>query len=85
MKLALPKTTTGISIPSSGLIVRREGTLVAKVEGDHVKLVTIEILRDQGKELDIVGGALAPGDRIVQNPSDELADGTKIDVVEGSP
>ena len=85
VKLALPKTTNGIAIPASGLIVRKEGTLVAKVEGDHVKLVTIDILRDQGKELDIVGGALAPGDRIVQNPSDELVDGTKVDAVEGNP
>lgn len=85
VRLALPTTTSGITIPSAALLVRREGMLVAKLERDHVVLVPIEILRDQGKELDVVAGAIAAQDRVILNPSDELADGTIVDVVEGSP
>jgi len=85
VKLALPKTTAGVSVPSAALIVRKEGTMVARVEGDHVVLVPIEILRDQGKDLDLAAGPLAPGARVVLNPADDLAEGSKVDVVEGAP
>ncbi len=85
VKLALPKTTVGIAVPSAALIVRKEGTLVAKIQGDHVVLVPIEILRDQGKDLDLAMGAIVGGDRVVLNPADDLADGTKVDVAEGGP
>lgn len=85
VKLALPKTTVGIAVPSAALIVRKEGTLVAKIQGDHVVLVPIEILRDQGKDLDLAMGPIVGGDRVVLNPADDLADGTKVDVAEGGP
>lgn len=85
VKLALPKATNGITVPSAALLVRREGMLVAKIERDHVVLVPIEILRDLGKELDIVPGPISAQDRVILNPSDELADGTIVDAVEGTP
>jgi RND family efflux transporter MFP subunit len=87
--LAIPKTTPGLSVPSSALIVRREGTLLARVKPDEagvtrVTLLKVEILRDQGKDLDILG-PLAAGERVVLNGSDELADGSVVTVDEGKP
>jgi multidrug efflux pump subunit AcrA (membrane-fusion protein) len=76
-------------VPSSALIVRREGTLLARVKPDEagvtrVTLLKVEILRDQGKDLDILG-PLAAGERVVLNGSDELADGSVVTVDEGKP
>ncbi len=85
VQLSLPKATRGITIPASALLVRKEGTMVAKVDGDHVVLVRIEILRDQGKELDLAPGPIGAGDRVVTNPADDLADGARVEVVEGRP
>lgn len=83
VKLALPKSTAGLTIPASALVVRKEGTLVAKVDGSRVSLVPVEILRDLGKELDVVSGPVAPGARLVVNVPDDLADGAEVEVVEG--
>jgi RND family efflux transporter MFP subunit len=82
--LDVPRSTAPLVIAASALVVRKEGTLVAKVEGDHVKLVPIEVGRDLGKEIEVSGG-LATGDRLVTNPPDELVDGSKIEVVTGAP
>lgn len=82
--LDVPRSATPLVIAASALVVRKEGTLVAKAEGDHVKLVPIEVGRDLGKEIE-VSGALVAGDRLVTNPPDELVDGSKIEVVTGAP
>jgi len=85
--LSIPKTVPGLSVPSSALIVRREGTLLARVDTDKsgatkVQLVKVEILRDLGKDLD-VSGPIQAGERVVLNGSDELADGTPVAIDEG--
>jgi multidrug efflux pump subunit AcrA (membrane-fusion protein) len=82
--LDVPRSATPLVIAASSLVVRKEGTLVAKVEGDHVKMVPIEVGRDLGKEIEVTG-ALATGDRLVTNPPDELIDGSKVEVVTGAP
>ncbi len=82
--LDVPRSTAPLVIAASSLVVRKEGTLVAKVEGDHVKLVPIEVGRDLGKEIEVTA-ALAIGDSLVTNPPDELVDGSKIEVVTGAP
>lgn len=84
VKLSIPRSDPPITIRANSLIVRREGTLVARVEGDHVKLVNITILRDLGKDLEI-SGPLRPGEAIVVNPSDDLVETTKISVAEEKP
>ena len=85
VKLSLPKAMSGVTVPSSALVVRKEGTLVAKVVGDHVALVKIEILRDLGKELDLAVGTITPGDAVVLNPADDLENDAKVEIAEGRP
>ncbi len=81
VRLKIPKTAPTMSIPAAALVVRKEGTLVAKLDGDKVKLVKVLLGRDDGKSLEVLSG-LAAGDRLVVNVSDDLDDGMTVNVVE---
>jgi RND family efflux transporter MFP subunit len=78
-KLASPDAP--ILIPSNDAIIRTEGTLVAMVTGENrIHLQAVKLGRDFGTEIEILDG-LEPGARIVDNPSDALAEGTAVDPV----
>ena len=68
-------------IPSEALIVRADGAGVAMVRPDHtVPLQKIQIGRDSGDHLEVIGG-LREGDTIIPNPGDAAREGTKVDPV----
>lgn len=70
-----------LRIPSDALIVRGEGTEVAVVrEGGTVHLQKIEVGRDYGDRLEVIGG-LREGDRIIANPGDVVREGLQVDPV----
>lgn len=79
-RLKVPRATPPLVIPASALIVRKEGTLVAKVENDVVTLAPVVLGRDFGKEIEIVDGVGA-GEMVVVQPADTLADGEAVEVV----
>jgi RND family efflux transporter MFP subunit len=79
-RLKLPRASPPPVIPASALIVRKEGTLVAKVVDGVVTLAPVVLGRDFGKEIEIVAG-IAAGDSVVVQPSDTLADGETVEVV----
>lgn len=79
-RLKVPRASPPPMIPANALIVRREGTLVAKVVGDVVTLVPVVLGRDYGKEIEIVDG-IAAGDTVVVQPSDTLASDEVVEVV----
>lgn len=81
VKISVPRTDPPMLITANSLIVRKEGTLVARVEGNHVKLVNVTIVRDLGKDLEITG-AVKPGEPLVVNPTDDLVETTTISVAE---
>lgn len=81
VKLSVPRTDPPMLVTANALIVRKEGTMVARVEGSHVKLVNVQILRDLGKDLEIAG-PVKPGDPVVVNPTDDLVESTNISVAE---
>ena len=67
-----------LPIPANALIVRREGTLVAKLDAQQrVQLAQIAVGRDLGKELEVLSGASA-GETLVLNPPDDLTDGMTV-------
>jgi RND family efflux transporter MFP subunit len=68
-------------LPVPSLMFRSEGLRVAVVRGDHVKLVPITIGRDDGKTVEVVEG-LQASDLVVQSPSDSLADGDAVHLVQ---
>ena len=80
--LFLPLKKSPTVIPVNALIFRSAGSQVAIVDGEgvvHLKDVTIG--QDYGTSLEITSG-VTKADSIVINPSDSLADGTKVQATE---
>lgn len=76
----MPGQPGTVQIPSSALVFRAQGTRVALVgPGDHVHLQQITIGRDLGPTIEVLGG-LKPGDRVVDNPPDSIAEGELVRV-----
>ena len=71
-------TSTAMRIPASALLFRSEGTAVAVVGADNkVTIHKVQIGHDFGSELEIASG-IAPGDWIVDSPSDAVANGQTV-------
>lgn len=67
-----------VQVPASAMIFRSAGPQVAIVGPDNrVTFHDVAIARDDGNVLELSSGA-APGDRIVLNISNEIANGTKV-------
>lgn len=75
----LPQSaSTAMRIPASALLFRGEGTSVAVVGSDNkVTLHKVQIGHDFGTELEIASG-IAPGDWIVDSPSDAITSGQTV-------
>jgi RND family efflux transporter MFP subunit len=80
VKLSVVRSRPAPVVVASALIVRKEGTLVAKVKNAHLTLAAVTLGRDFGKELEVLEG-LDPGDDVVVNASDELETGMPVEVV----
>jgi multidrug efflux pump subunit AcrA (membrane-fusion protein) len=60
-------------------VVERDGAkLVFRVAGDRVEAVPVTPGRVLGDTLEVTGGALKPGDRLVLAPPPELKSGTAV-------
>lgn len=80
---AVPIQISRMSVPVNAVLFRPEGPRVAVVGSDHkVHLKTINIGRDFGSKVEILGG-LDPNDQIVLNPADSLEDGQEVNVKSG--
>lgn len=78
VQLEVPTSSTpALRIPAIALIVRGDGTQVARVVGDTVELVPITVGRDFGTTLE-VSGALQAGDQLIVNPAESLASGQRV-------
>jgi RND family efflux transporter MFP subunit len=78
VRFPLPSGANGIRLPATALIFRDSGMQVATVDaGNHVRLKTINILRDMGASVDVSGG-VSPSDRIIDNPADALQEGDEV-------
>lgn len=77
-RLNLVNTETNLQVPINSLIIGGDGARVATVDTSgvvHIKQVKLG--RDFGKEVEILAG-LADTDRIINNPRDNLIEGTKV-------
>ena len=73
----------GFTLPSSALLFRDKGVEVAVVGPDsHVHIRHVAVAKDLGASVEIASG-LAQGDRVVNNPSDSVADGEVVRVMDG--
>ncbi len=74
-----------LEIPSEALIARGDGTSVAVVGADGaVHLRKIEVGRDYGDRLEVIGG-LSAGELIIPNPADVMREGLKVEPVRKAP
>ena len=77
VRFPLPAGANGIRLPATALMFRDAGMQVATVDAaNHVRLKTVNILRDMGANVD-VGGGISPSDRIIDNPADALQEGDR--------
>lgn len=80
LHLLLPLKTAPTVIPVNALIFRKEGAQVAAVGTDGiVHLKTVTIGQDYGTTLEVTDG-VTQDQQIVINPSDSLAEGTRVQV-----
>src|SRR5271170_2433117 len=71
-----------VTVPVNAMLFRAEGARVAVVgPDDKVQLRSINIGRDYGTTLEILGG-VSPTDQIVINPADSLEDGQQVIVAQ---
>jgi len=80
VRLHIPRERPAPVIPASALVVRKEGTLVAKVTEGKVTLVPVQLGRDFGKEIEVLEG-VAPGDEVIVQPADTLETGQEVVVI----
>jgi RND family efflux transporter MFP subunit len=75
------RSNAPLRIPSDALIARGEGTEVAVVRDGHtVHLQKIEVGRDYGDHLEVVGG-LQEGQTVIANPGDVVREGLQVQPV----
>ncbi len=79
---AIGTNVNKVTVPVNAMLFRAEGPQVAVVGSDNrVQLRRINIGRDYGTTLEILGGVSA-ADRIVINPADSLEDGQHVNAVQ---
>lgn len=74
-----------VTVPVNAMLFRSQGAQVAVIGPDNkVQLRTINIGKDYGTSLEILGG-VSIADRVVINPPDSLEQGQQVNVTEAPP
>lgn len=79
VQLKIPRRTPSLIIPGAAVIFNRAGLQVAVVEDGAVHIRKINVVRDLGTTVEASDG-VKDGDKVVINPSVNLADGSKVQV-----
>jgi hypothetical protein len=67
-----------LTLPSNTLLFRAQGLQVGVLRPDDtVELRSVQVGRDFGKTIEILGGVTS-ADRVITNPTDSLVDGAKV-------
>lgn len=77
VKFTVPRSKNIYLIPSSALVIRSEGPQVVVLDGEKIAYKKVQLGDDLGKEVEIISG-LSGKEKLVDNPSDTLRDGTKV-------
>ncbi|MBO0733607.1 MAG: efflux RND transporter periplasmic adaptor subunit [Methylocapsa sp.] len=81
VRFDLPPEPNLLSIPTSALIFREHGLVVAVVgSDDRIELRKITIGRNLGSRVEVLSG-LSPSDRVVVSPPDSLANGDVVQML----
>jgi RND family efflux transporter MFP subunit len=81
IRFSIDRTVTPVLAPAGVFVFRSDGPHLAMVGRDsRVHYATVTIGRDYGANLEILSGA-QPGERASLNPTDDLAEGAKVQVM----
>jgi multidrug efflux system membrane fusion protein len=82
---AVGSNVNKVTVPINTMLFRAQGAQVAVVGPDNkVQLRTINIGKDYGTSLEILGG-VSTSDQVIINPSDSLEDGQQVNVAQAPP
>jgi len=81
VKLTITPDQPPLIVPTSAMIFRTDGTMVAIVQDGKVHLQKVVPGRDFGTEMEVLEG-LKGDEKIVTNPGERLAEGVEVQVVE---
>jgi len=82
---AVGNNVNKVTVPVNTMLFRSQGAQVAVVGADNkIQLRPINIGRDYGTSLEILGG-VSPDDQIVVNPPDSLENGQQVNVAQSAP
>ncbi len=65
------------AVPASAVASRNGGKVVFQVQKNRANVVPVETGRKLGNRIEIISG-VAPGDKVVLNPDEDLSDGAEI-------
>jgi RND family efflux transporter MFP subunit len=77
VELQIPRRTPSYKISADAIIFNESGLQVAVVENGVVRLRKVTVLRDLGKELEVISG-INQSDELILNPAVDLIDGSKV-------
>jgi RND family efflux transporter MFP subunit len=78
--LKLPEEARSVTVPANTLLFRKEGLQVGLVRDGKAELVAVKIGRDYGDRVEITSG-LQPTDAVIVDPSDSLANGMRVRLI----
>ncbi len=83
VELHIPRRTPSLMVPAAAVIFNQQGLQVAVVEKGAIRFHKIAVVRDLGTEVEVSDG-VKNGDKVVLNPSVDLADGSEVRTLTGS-
>lgn len=83
VELHIPRRTPSLMVPAAAVIFNQQGLQVAVVENGAIRFHKIAVVRDLGTEVEVSDG-VKNGDKVVLNPSVDLADGSEVRTLTGS-
>ncbi|HUN47275.1 MAG TPA: efflux RND transporter periplasmic adaptor subunit [Stellaceae bacterium] len=82
VELHVPRRTPSLMVPASAVIFNQQGLQTAVVENGVVHFHKLTVVRDLGTEVEVSDG-VKNDDKVVLNPSIDLADGSPVEVLDG--
>ena len=74
-----------LSVPASAVIFDAQGLSIATVDSkQRVLLKPVSIARDLGTVVEVAAG-LSPGDRVIENPPDDINNGSSVHLLSSTP
>jgi RND family efflux transporter MFP subunit len=80
VKILVPNPPAVLAIPADAVVSRNEGQMVAVIGPDkRVHYRKVVVSRDTGSNVEVTSGVTV-GDQLVLNPTDEVREGTLVDI-----